>query len=267
MINLITLVTLLAGVQDTTLAVIPKPAHLTRGTGSFVVTPTTVVVTDRATRDIGHQLADWLQPATGYRLSVGGAAGAATHVVSLRIDPTLARLGDEGYRLSVTPTRITIRAFRPAGAFYAVQTLRQLLPPEIFRQARVAGAAWTIPGVEIEDSPRFQWRGAHLDVSRSFLPKEFVKKYIDLLALHKMNRFHWHLTDDQGWRIEITKYPLLTSIGAWRRQSLVGQQRSEEHTSELQSPCNLVCRLLLEKKKFRSTSRPASYFSSTRYAR
>src|SRR2546422_11166864 len=84
---------------------------------------------------------------------------------------------------------------------------------------------------------------SHLDVSRSFMPKEFVKKYIDLLALHKMNRFHWHLTDDQGWRIEIKKYPLLTSIGAWRRQSLVGQQRSEEHTSELQSRLHLVCRL------------------------
>ena len=120
MINLLAVLTLVAGVQDTTLSVIPKPARMTRGTGSFVVTPTTVVVTDRATRDIGYQLADWLQPATGYRLSVGGAAGAATHVVSLRIDPTLSRLGDEGYRLSVTPTRITIRAFRPAGRLSAL---------------------------------------------------------------------------------------------------------------------------------------------------
>ena len=149
MINLLAVLTLVAGVQDTTLSVIPKPARMTRGTGSFVVTPTTVVVTDRATRDIGYQLADWLQPATGYRLSVGGAAGAATHVVSLRIDPTLSRLGDEGYRLSVTPTRITIRAFRPAGAFYAVETLRQLLPPGIFREAPVAGVPWTVPVVDI----------------------------------------------------------------------------------------------------------------------
>ena len=232
MINLLAVLTLVAGVQDTTLSVIPKPARMTRGTGSFVVTPTTVVVTDRATRDIGYQLADWLHPATGYRLSVGGAAGAATHVVSLRIDPTLSRLGDEGYRLSVTPTRITIRAFRPAGAFYAVETLRQLLPPGIFREAPVAGVPWTVPVVDIEDRPRFSWRGAHLDVSRSFMPKEFVKKYIDLLALHKMNRFHWHLTDDQGWRIEIKKYPLLTSIGAWRRQSLVGQQRAYADTTQ-----------------------------------
>src|SRR6266566_5245598 len=232
MSTLIAIVALTLGLQDTTLSVIPRPVRMTRGTGEFAFTSGTVIVTDRATRDIGHQLADWLQPATGYRLSVGGAAGAATHVVSLRMDPTLARLGDEGYRLSVTPTRITIRAFRPAGAFYAVETLRQLLPPGIFREAPVAGVPWTVPVVDIEDSPRFQWRGAHLDVSRSFMPKEFVKKYIDLLALHKLNRFHWHLTDDQGWRIEIKKYPRLTSIGGWGRQSLVGVQHNYADTTQ-----------------------------------
>src|SRR3989442_7917225 len=231
MINLITLVALLAGVQDTTLSVIPKPVRMTRGTGSFLLTGATVMVTDRATRDIGHQLADWIRPATGYRLAVGAAPEAGAEAISIRIDPTLARLGDEGYRLSVTPARITIRAFRPAGAFYAVETLRQLLPPDIFRAAPMAGVSWTVPAVEIEDWPRFSWRGAHLDVSRSFMPKEFVKKYIDLLALHKLNRFHWHLTDDQGWRIEIKKYPLLTSIGAWRRQSLVGVQHAYPDTT------------------------------------
>jgi hexosaminidase len=231
MINFLTLVALVA-VQDTSVAVIPRPAHLTRGTGTFLLTPATALVTDRATRDIGYQLADWVLPATGYRLAVGGAAGGATRVISLRLDPTLARLGEEGYRLSVTGSRITIRAYRPAGVFYGVETLRQLLPPDIFREAKVAGEMWTVPAVEIEDMPRFSWRGAHLDVSRSFMPKEFVKKYIDLLALHKMNRFHWHLTDDQGWRIEIKKYPLLTSIGAWRRQSLVGQQHAYADTTQ-----------------------------------
>ena len=232
MINLIALVALVAGAQDTTLAVIPRPAHLTRGPGTFLLTPATVVVTDRATRPIGYQLADWLGPATGYRLAVSGGPGTAARTISLRTDPTLARLGDEGYRLTVTGTRITIRAFRPAGVFYGVETLRQLLPPDVFRQAPVAGVTWTVPAVEIEDMPRFQWRGAHLDVSRSFMPKEFVKKYIDLLALHKLNRFHWHLTDDQGWRIEIKKYPLLTAIGAWRRNSLVGVQRGYADTTQ-----------------------------------
>ena len=232
MIHLLALLALLAGVQDTTLAVIPRPVHVTRGTGTFLLTPATVVVTDRATRPIGYQLADWLGPATGYRLAVSGGPGTAARTISLRTDPTLARLGDEGYRLTVTGTRITIRAFRPAGVFYGVETLRQLLPPDVFRQAPVAGVTWTVPAVEIEDMPRFQWRGAHLDVSRSFMPKEFVKKYIDLLALHKLNRFHWHLTDDQGWRIEIKKYPLLTAIGAWRRNSLVGAQRGYADTTQ-----------------------------------
>jgi hexosaminidase len=207
---------------------------MTRGSGVFVVTPGTVVVTDRATRQVGHQLADWLSPATGYRLFVAGAVppGGAARVVSIRLDSSLARLGDEGYRLSAAPTRITIRAFRPAGAFYAVQTLRQLLPAESFREAPVGGVAWTVPAVEIEDSPRFSWRGGHLDASRSFMPKEFVKKFIDLLALHKMNRFHWHLTDDQGWRIEIKKYPRLTSVGAWRRETLIGIQHAYADTMQ-----------------------------------
>jgi len=231
MINVLTLVALVS-IQDTSVAVIPRPAHMSRGTGTFLLTPATIVATDRATRQIGYQLADWLGPATGYRLSVGGAAAGAARVISLRLDPTLARLGEEGYRLAVTGSRITIRAYRAAGAFYGVETLRQLLPPDIFRQAPVSGVIWTVPAVDIEDLPRFSWRGAHLDVSRSFMPKEFVKKYIDLLALHKMNRFHWHLTDDQGWRIEIKKYPLLTSIGGWRRQSLVGQQHGYADTTQ-----------------------------------
>jgi hexosaminidase len=230
MINLLAIVSLLAAPQDTTLSVIPKPVQMTRTAATFTLTPGTAIVTDRSTYDIGIQLADWLQPATGYRLAVVGATGAGGQVISLRLDPTLARLGDEGYRLTVTHSRINIRAYRPAGAFYAVETLRQLLPPQVFRQALVDSVPWTVPGVEIEDQPRFPWRGAHLDVSRSFMPKEFVKKYIDLLALHKLNRFHWHLTDDQGWRIEIKKYPKLTTVGAWRRGTLVGVQNRYRDT-------------------------------------
>jgi hexosaminidase len=136
----------------------------------------------------------------------------------------LKKLGAEGYALDVRPTRIAARAPEPAGLFYAVQTLRQLLPPEIFREAPVGDVAWRVPAVAIEDQPRFPWRGAHLDVARHFMPKEFVKKYIDLLALHKLNTFHWHLTEDQGWRLEITQYPKLTEVGAWRKETLVGHQ-------------------------------------------
>lgn len=232
MISLFACLALLGGVQDTALSVIPRPVHIMHRPGSFSLTAGTVIVTDRGTRRIGYQLADWLYPATGYRLPAVGSAGGATHVVSLSLDSTLSRLGEEGYRLTVTATRITIRGFRPAGVFYGVETLRQLFPPDIFRAAPVAGVVWTVPAVEIEDWPRFAWRGAHLDVSRSFMPKEFVKKYIDLLALHKLNRFHWHLTDDQGWRIEIKKYPLLTQVGAWRTQSLVGVQHRYADTTQ-----------------------------------
>src|SRR6266508_1484322 len=166
MINLLALLALVAGVQDTSLAVIPRPVHMTRGTGTFLVTPATVVVTDRATRLIGYQLSDWLAPATGYRLAVSGTAGTAARTISLRVDPALARLGEEGYRLSVTGTRITIREFRAAGVFYGIATLRQLLPLDIFSAAPSGGGGsvtWTDPVVEIEDMPRFQWRGAHLD--------------------------------------------------------------------------------------------------------
>ena len=232
MMIILTVLALVAPSQDTSLAVIPRPVQMTRGTGTFVLTPATAIVTDRGTRQIGYQLADWLQPATGYRLAVASAAGSAARVISLRLDSTLSRLGEEGYRLSVSGTRITIRAYRPAGAFYGVETLRQLLPVEIFREAAVSGVTWSAPAVDIEDMPRFQWRGAHLDVSRSFMPKEFVKKYIDLLALHKLNRFHWHLTDDQGWRLEIVKYPRLTSVGGWRRQTLVGIQHSYKDSTQ-----------------------------------
>jgi hexosaminidase len=115
-----------------------------------------------------------------------------------------------------------------------VQTIRQLLPPDVFRdaplRARAGAAAWTMPAVRIEDAPRFRWRGAMLDVARHFMPKEFVKKYVDLLALHKMNTFHWHLTDDQGWRLEIKKYPRLTEVGSRRARTMVGHRDRRDST-------------------------------------
>jgi len=224
------MITLLAA-QALALSVIPQPARLEPAPGAFVLTASTFIATDRATRDIGYTLADLVAPATGYRIAVRPLTAGGTRGIVIRLDPTLARLGDEGYRLEVTPSRVTIRAFAPAGAFYAVQTLRQLLPVAIFRQGKVAGVRWTIPAVAIEDSPRFPWRGAHLDVGRHFMPKEFVKKFIDLLALHKLNRFHWHLTEDQGWRIEIKKYPRLTEVGAWRRETLIGRQAAYPDTT------------------------------------
>lgn len=213
------------------IAVIPRPVQVTPQPGRFTLTARTVIWTDPASAETGRQLARYLEPGTGFALAVRtGAPPAVANTIVLRRDASLARLGAEGYVLDVRPDQVTARAPNDAGLFYAVQTVRQLLPPDIFRDAPVgasAGARWTMPAVHIEDAPRFRWRGGMLDVGRHFMPKEFVKKYVDLLALHKLNTFHWHLTDDQGWRLEITKYPRLTEVGARRAMTIAGRQRGD----------------------------------------
>jgi hexosaminidase len=160
-------------------------------------------------RRIGDLLAAHLRDLTGLDVSVG-AGGLIT--LALRPD---ASTDPEAYRLDVTPQRIDLLARDPRGLFYGVQTLRQL----------VAESPAAIPAVHIEDAPRFTWRGLHLDVGRHFFPVEFIKRYIDLLATFKLNVFHWHLTEDQGWRLEIKKYPKLTEVGAWRKETIVGHAR------------------------------------------
>ena len=141
----------------------------------------------------------------------------------------------ESYELSVSADGVKITARKPMGLFYGVQTLRQLLPPQVYARETAAGISWTVSAVRIEDTPRFSWRGTHLDCSRHFFPKSFVKEYIDILALHKINVFHWHLTDDQGWRIEIKRYPKLTSVGAWRvdREQYTWDQRKPAEAGEV----------------------------------
>jgi hexosaminidase len=207
-------------------AVIPKPAVLRQLQGEFEITAATTIWSDSASMTIARQLARVMQPATGFSLAVRASPiGHGYDGIVFVRDTTMSELGPEGYALDVRTNRVTIRAPAAAGQFYAIQTVRQLLPPAIFRKAPAAGQRWVIPAVSIEDSPRFAWRGAHLDVARHFMPKEFVEKYIDLLALHKMNTFHWHLTDDQGWRIEIRKYPRLTNVGGWRPRTIVGHPR------------------------------------------
>jgi beta-glucosidase len=208
------------------ISIVPRPVRLEAGRGVFTLTSSTRIVVDDAVRAQGLQLSTMLGRATGFTLPVRvGRSAGSPHIALRRHAALAAALGDEGYRLVATPRAIEISAATPAGIFYGMQTLRQLLPAAIFADAPVRGVRWELPALTIEDRPRFSWRGAHLDVSRHFQPKEFVKKYIDLLALHKMNRFHWHLTDDQGWRVEIRKYPKLTGVAAWRRQTIVGPHR------------------------------------------
>ena len=211
-------------------AIVPQPESLTVARGEFKLTASTVIWTDAASADIARRFAASLAPATGLTIPVRIGAAPATGIVLTR-DARLTRLGAEGYELTVTPRRLAIRGRERAGVFYGLQTVRQLLPAEILREAKVDSVAWTVPALRIVDRPRFTWRGAHLDVGRHFMPKEFVKKYIDLLALQKMNSFHWHLTEDQGWRLEIRKYPRLTDVGAWRTQTIVGHQPGSDSTT------------------------------------
>ena len=221
------------GVPDeASYSVIPRPSSLTPRAGEFRLTSQTSIVADSAFAAVASRFARDLIGPTGFIIPVRVASSTASRQASAREirmirDASLTTLGAEGYRLDVQPTGVTIRATQPAGAFYALQTIRQLLPPNVFRDAPIPGTSWTIPAVSIEDAPRFSWRGMHLDVSRHFMPKEFVKKYIDLLAMHKLNTFHWHLTEDQGWRIEIKQYPRLTSVGSCRAQTMVGAYQSD----------------------------------------
>lgn len=204
--------------------IIPKPKRIDTGSGVFQLGPETRIIIDSDSPEapeVGRYLAEKLRLATGFPLEVGKSEGKAPpNSILLLTTDDLAKMGNEGYKLTSSKKGAKIEALAPAGLFYGVQTLLQLLPPEIESAGAKDGPDWSIPVVKIEDAPRFIWRGAHLDVGRHFFPKEFIKRYIDHMAMYKLNTFHWHLTEDQGWRIEIKKYPRLTEVGAWRRESM-----------------------------------------------
>lgn len=183
--------------------------------GSFRVSPATRVVASGPARRQALQLIDFLAPAMGFRLKHVDGPPPREGVLALTLDEKLKTgLGTEGYSLNVTSQRIDIRAAEPAGLYYGVQTLRQLLPPQVFSRKTIEGLAWIVPGVSITDYPRFQWRGLLIDPARHFIPVADVKRYLDAMALHKFNRLQMHLSDNEGWRIEIKKYPALTEIGS-----------------------------------------------------
>lgn len=204
--------------------IIPIPQKMEWKKGSFRISSSTEIVLnsdDPQALLVAEGFSKRLLPFTGKDLSITRESGKpGKNSLIMELEPTLAwELGNEGYRLTVTSSGIRISAARPAGLFYGVQTIYQLLPPDVFARNLKPGSremALKLPCVEITDKPSFSWRGMHLDVSRHFFPREFVKKYIDLIAMHKMNVFHWHLTDDNGWRIQIDRYPLLTEVAAWR---------------------------------------------------
>ena len=210
------------------LSIIPQPVSVKETTGNFIIGKKTKIYIDSSNnslKKIGEMLSAQLKLETGFDISVNEKFGnSMKDAIILTQNDAADTLGSEGYNLSVSPEQIVIKSLQPAGVFYGMQTLFQLLP---VKSEALNKERYIIPGVAIIDKPRFGWRGMMLDVGRYFYSVDFIKKYIDYLAMHKMNTFHWHLTDDQGWRIEIKKYPKLTQIGAWREATQYDRATSQ----------------------------------------
>jgi hexosaminidase len=212
-------------------ALIPAPVSATWQTGNFTFTTQTKIVVsplNNETRLSADLLAQLVKNPSGNAPAISEGKKPANGSVSMILDNSITN--DEGYTIEVNPKEITIKAKTAVGLFYAVQTIRQLLPTEVENPILVNGLALSVPACTIADEPRFAYRGMHLDVGRHLFPVASIKRYIDMLALHKMNTFHWHLTEDQGWRIEIKKYPKLTEIGAYRKETVAGGQKKANNT-------------------------------------
>jgi hexosaminidase len=195
------------------LNIIPRPVSLQVSDGSFLIDKNTSIRFNKAQKEVQAAagfLATYIKELSGYALPFNGTGNKAIHLKLVQDK----ELGAEGYRLTVRPTVIELSANNRAGLVYGMQSLFQTLPPVR------TNAPLLVPAMQIKDYPRFSWRGMHLDVSRHFFSPDFIKEYIDLMATYKLNTFHWHLVDDQGWRIEIKKYPKLTDVGAWRVDKL-----------------------------------------------
>ncbi len=190
------------------LNLIPKPTSIISNPGEFILSESTTILADPASpavKSLADYLSAQLQRVNGLRPAVTDP-GQNPGAITLKLDPGAA-LAEEGYELSVAADGVQIRASQTAGLFYAIQTLLQMIPPGPFQSL-------SLPAVSIRDIPRFEWRGAMLDVARHFFGVEDVKRFIDLIAHYKLNRLHLHLSDDQGWRIEIKSWPRLTEIGS-----------------------------------------------------
>jgi hexosaminidase len=203
--------------------VIPKPAELTMQVGKFVIDGGTSINAAEGLKEEAAFLAESIQQLTQVSPSVSDQKASIALALNDQIE------NEEGYTLEVTPDQINISGKNAKGVFYGIQSLVQLisLPEEGSSITDI-----TVPAVTIKDQPRFIYRGMHLDVARHFFDVDFVKKYIDMIAMHKMNTFHWHLTEDQGWRIEIKKYPELTKVGAYRNGTITGHYPGETNDNE-----------------------------------
>jgi len=212
--------------------IVPIPMHIEEGKGVFAIQKGTRILIDGNTkglREIAKLLVSKINLSSGTNIEIGTYKSGAS-IKNAIVFTTLGAdtsLGNEGYSIAITKKSAVVKAVSANGLFYGLQTLLQLLPPDI--ENRNSDRNYSLPVVIIKDMPRFQYRGLHLDVGRHMYPVEFIKKYIDIMAMYKLNTFHWHLTEDQGWRIEIKKYPLLTKIGSVRKGSQIG--KSDESDS------------------------------------
>lgn len=203
--------------NDWGIALIPQPVSLEKQRGSFELPDQLTIHTgnNAELKRLANGLADRIGMTTGRKVVVNETVDLQSNGISLVLAANKS-IPTEGYQLNVSTTHIVLEAADPAGVFYGIQTLLQLLPKEIESKSKVEKTKWEIPAVKISDHPRFGWRGLMLDVSRHFFTKEQVKQFIDDMVKYKFNLLHWHLTDDQGWRIEIKSLPKLTEVGAWR---------------------------------------------------
>jgi len=206
--------------------IIPQPASLVNMEGTFSIGSRTKILINsesaemhKVTSVLSQRLEDFY--GISNKISFSGAPEKKSIFLKLNTGMSVSK---EAYHLTVSPKGVMLESPSPSGLFYGVQTLLQLMPLQKVKLSDVV-----LPSVEIRDAPRFIWRGLHLDVGRHFMPKEFIKKYLDYMAIHKFNTFHWHLTEDQGWRIEIKKYPRLTEVGSVRKETLAGHYGSKTY--------------------------------------
>jgi hexosaminidase len=211
------------------LPIIPEPVSLVLTFGTYNLTDDSTIYCYDNLMDLAEYLKDLIYPATGFNLEIKKFDVSISKDNSINLILTNEDTTEpEGYSLNILPNKINISANNLAGIFYGIQTLRQLFPVKIESKMIVESFTWELPCLEIVDFPRFKWRGYMLDEARHFQGKTVVKRLLDLLSLLKMNVFHWHLTDDQGWRIEIKKYPKLTEIGSKRTETQVGGRLSKK---------------------------------------
>ncbi|MGV8094119.1 MAG: beta-N-acetylhexosaminidase [Mangrovibacterium sp.] len=205
--------------------IIPRPKSLKEMAGEFQINKHTMMIIpegDTLVEEMAVDFAARLKKCSGMDIRVVGSSSPGINPNSIVLKKSNG-MGDEEYTLHVTPQNIVITATTPSGMYYGIQTICQLLPAQIYGETKASGLKWKVPCCEIQDAPRFPYRGLMLDVGRYFMPKELVMKFIDVMSMHKQNFFHWHLTEDQGWRIEIKKYPRLTETGSVRKESPVGK--------------------------------------------